>query len=101
MSRSTISKYQKRYGIPTRKVGSNRKRTRGVAFGEKILVDGKIIKVAGEQRVLSAIHAWRKQGKTFQEIADTLNELGTPTKTGKGQWHRKTIQQLLFRNETI
>lgn len=97
VSRSTVSKYQKRYGIPTRKIGSNRKRTRGVAFGEKVLADGKVVRLPEEQKVLSAMQTWRKQGKTFQEIANTLNELGAPTKTGKGKWHRKTIQQLLAR----
>ena len=100
VSRSTVSKYQKLYGIPTLKIGSNKKRTRGVAFGEKILASGKVIRLAEEQKVLSAIQMWRGQGKTFQEIADTLNELGTPTKTGEGKWHRKTIHQLLSRLET-
>lgn len=94
VSRSTVSKYQKRYSIPTRKVGSNRKRTRGIAFGKKVLADGKVVRLADEQKVLLAMQTWRSQGKSFQEIADTLNELGTPTKSGKGKWHRKTIQQI-------
>jgi DNA-binding CsgD family transcriptional regulator len=99
VSRSTVSKYQKRYGIPGLRVGSNKKRVRGVAFGEKV-VCGKVLRVAEEQKVLSAMQLWREQGKTFQEIADTLNELGTPTKSGKSQWHRKTVQQILVRLET-
>lgn len=94
VSRSTVSKYQKRYGIQTLRVGTNRKRVRGVAYGEKV-VGGKVLRVAEEQKVLEALRLWRSQGQTFQEIADRLNILGTPTKTGKGQWHRKTIHQLL------
>lgn len=96
VARSTVSKYQKRYGIQTLRVGTNRKRVRGVAFGEKI-VGGKAVRVVEEQRVLSAIQLWRSQGQTFQEIANRLNALGTPTKTGKGKWYRKTIQQIISR----
>lgn len=98
VSRSTVSKYQKRYGIQTLRVGTNRKRVRGVAFGEKV-VAGKILRVSEEQKVLEAMQLWRSQGQTFQEIADRLNVIGTPTKTGRGKWHRKTIQQILSRTQ--
>ena len=99
VSRSTVSKYQKRYGIQALPIGTNKKRTRGVAFGEKI-VGGKVLSVTKEQKVLEALQVWRTQGQTFQEIADRLNLLGTPTKSGKGKWHRKTIQQILSRTDT-
>ncbi len=97
VSRSTVSKYLKLHSIPRRELGYNRKRNRGVSFGEKILSDGRTIKITEEQKVLSAIRIWRQKGKTLQDIADNLNQLGTPTKSGTGQWHRKTIQQLLAR----
>lgn len=97
VSRSTVSKYLKLHSIPRREIGYNRRRTRGVSFGEKILSDGRTIKITEEQKVLSAIRLWRQKGKTLQDIADNLNQLGTPTKSGRGQWHRKTIQQLLTR----
>jgi DNA invertase Pin-like site-specific DNA recombinase len=95
VSRSTVSKYQKRYGIPTLPIGSNRKRVRGVKFGTRILSNGKVVSISEEQKTITAIQTWRNQGKSFREIADILNIQGISTKTGKGQWHGKTIHQLL------
>lgn len=95
VSRSTISKYLKKLGISTLQVGSNKKRVRGVRFGTKILSNGKVVSISEEQKTITAIKTWRDQGKSFREIAGILNVQGIPTKTGKGQWHGKTIHQLL------
>lgn len=95
VARSTVSKHLKKLGIPTYGMGQNKKRVRGVSYGGKVLITGQTIKLSTEQKTLSAIRIWRSQDKTFREIADLLNVQGIPTKTGRGKWHGKTIQQIL------
>lgn len=95
VSRSTVSKYLKKFSIPTLKMGANKRRVRGLSFGAKVLKSGKQVQVNDEQRIISAINTWREQGKTYREIAEILNVQGTPTKTGRGRWHGKTIHQIL------
>lgn len=95
VSRSTVSKYLKKLSIPTLRKGQNKKRVRGLRYGIKSVRSDRGIKVMAEQRTISAIKTWRIQGKTFREIAEILNVQGTPTKTGRGKWHGKTIQQVM------
>jgi hypothetical protein len=37
----------------------------------------------------------REKGFSYWKIADVFNSMGIPTKTRKGKWHAKTIQQIL------
>jgi DNA invertase Pin-like site-specific DNA recombinase len=100
VSRSTVSKYLKQFSIPTLSVGTNKKRVRGLKYGTKVLKSGKRIHVSDEQKIAFAIKTWREQGKSFREIADILNVQRTPTKTGEGKWHGKTIHQIINANFT-
>jgi predicted transcriptional regulator len=95
VSRSTISKYLKLYNIPTFKIGENQKRRRGVHYGKKPLKTGKVLNIKQEQKVIEALREWRDKGKTYRDMAFILNQTGTPTKTGRGQWHGKTVHQIL------
>lgn len=56
--------------------------------------DGGLQVVAEEAEVVRRIYTLRKQGRTLQEIADTLNAEGVPTKRG-GSWYPGTIRYIL------
>jgi len=40
------------------------------------------------------IQKLRKDGKSFQQISDHLNEEGTPTFTGRGKWNKSTVSKI-------
>ena len=49
-----------------------------------------------EQSALAAMLEWRRQGRTFQWIADQLNAAGILTRQGR-IWNRSTIRQRILR----
>jgi site-specific DNA recombinase len=63
-------------------------------------VDGNLVKVPKESKVVAEIHAARSGGSTLQSIADKLNKRRIPTKTGK-QWKPATIHLLLQRSSLV
>ena len=51
-----------------------------------------------EQALVEKIRAWRKEWKSFAEIAAALNLEKVPTRTGEGtKWHPTQIQRILRR----
>ena len=58
-------------------------------------VQGKkeYVPIPEEQDVIRRVRGLRDEGRTYVEIAGTLNEEGIPTSTG-GSWSRKTIRDL-------
>lgn len=63
-------------------------------------IDGRLIEVEQETKIVAEIQAARSSGSTLQAIADTLNGRGIPTKTGK-QWQPATIHLLLKRSPLV
>lgn len=55
-----------------------------------------LVEVQGEVATIAEIRAARAAGKTFQAIADSLNNRGIATKTGKA-WFPATVQQVITR----
>jgi len=51
----------------------------------------------GERAILADIKKLRHQGKTFQEIANEMREIGYPAPRG-GYWHRSTVWTILTRD---
>jgi DNA invertase Pin-like site-specific DNA recombinase len=47
-----------------------------------------------------SIERMRKQGLSFQKIADRLNEKDVPTAHGGEHWHASTVRALLYRRES-
>jgi hypothetical protein len=45
--------------------------------------------------VLHRLRTMQAEGLSLQAIADRLNHEGVPTLSGKGQWHKGTISNLL------
>jgi DNA invertase Pin-like site-specific DNA recombinase len=60
----------------------------GRKVGEKCVPDEK------EQNVLKKIASWHKAGKTMRAIADRLNELEFPTRSGR-PWRHSTVQDII------
>jgi hypothetical protein len=55
----------------------------------------KLVLHQREQVAIARMVELRSQGFTFEQIAQSLNTLGVVTKTGRGKWHRKTVQAIL------
>ena len=72
-------------------------RTGNIPYGYQLAEDGTHLEQEpGEQRILSGIQRYRKQGLSGQAIADRLNARGLKTRRG-GQWHRQYVYNLLRR----
>ncbi|AYF45740.1 recombinase domain protein [Halobacteriovorax sp. BALOs_7] len=97
-SRTTILKRLKECNIELRPVGSNQKRKRGVGYGEKV-EKRKLIEHKRESEAIQRMIALREKGFSYRKIAEVLNTMKVPTKTGKGKWHGKTVHQVLMRLE--
>jgi hypothetical protein len=91
-------KYLKIHGIPIRKVGTNQKRARGLAYGQKVK-DRSLAKHKREQEAVLKMRELRDQGFSFWKIADVLNAMKVATKTTGGKWHGRTVQAILLNNE--
>jgi DNA invertase Pin-like site-specific DNA recombinase len=63
-------------------------------------IEGRLIEVEQEAKIVAEIQAARSSGNTLQCIADNLNERGIPTKTGK-TWAPATIHLLLKRSSLV
>ena len=63
-------------------------------------VNGRLVEVQQEAKVVAEIQVARTSGKTLQSIADNLNQRGIPTKTNK-QWQPATIHLLLQRSTLV
>jgi site-specific DNA recombinase len=63
-------------------------------------IEGRLVEVELEAKVVAEIQAARSSGTTLQAIADNLNGRGIPTKTGK-TWAPATIHLLLKRSSLV
>ena len=53
-----------------------------------------------EQRVIEKMVAWRKERKSYAEIAKSLNAQGIPTRMGsETKWHPTQIQRIISRQK--
>jgi hypothetical protein len=91
-------KYLKIHGIPVRETGTNQKRVRGLAYGQKIK-ERRLAEHKREQEAILKMRELRKKGFSFWKIADVLNTMKVPTKTRRGRWHAKIVQAILLKNE--
>jgi DNA invertase Pin-like site-specific DNA recombinase len=75
-----------------------KQRCGGVRFGFDLAADGvSLIENETEQAVLKLIRDEQANGLSPRAIAQKLNELGTPTKSGKPNWGHSTVRQILAR----
>lgn len=59
-------------------------------------VEGQLVRVEAEARVVAHILSQRKAGRTLVEIADALNAKGIQGKRG-GRWYASTVRYLIQR----
>jgi hypothetical protein len=94
---STVLKHLKKCGIPVRESGQNIRPKRHLPFGKKI-VGRSVEDHKREQEFLRQIKALRDQGHSYWKIAKILNNLKVRTKTGRGQWHARSVMATLSNN---
>ncbi len=95
-SRSVVTKYLKRYGIPLRSADADYKNKSQLRYGQKWR-ERKVEAHLGEQETIARMQKLRGEGLSYREIAATLNALRIPTKTRKGKWSGKQVHQILTR----
>jgi DNA invertase Pin-like site-specific DNA recombinase len=59
-------------------------------------VEGRLVEVSKEARIVAEIARMRGRGVAFKAIADRLNEEGIEGKRG-GKWHASTVRYILHR----
>ena len=64
-------------------------------FGQDA-VDGELVANENEQKAIEVIRRHRKSGKSYQKVADYLNQQNIPTKRG-GQWQAMQVQRVCKR----
>lgn len=81
---------------------SNGERIGSVPYGYHLADDGRTLLLnEAEQAVITDIRTMRQQGKKLREIATTLSERKTATKTGKSsRWSHQAVARILVRKET-
>ncbi|MBF0243431.1 MAG: hypothetical protein HQK64_13280 [Desulfamplus sp.] len=78
-----------------RRKGSNNKES-VVSLKTDIASD---ITLLSRDEVIEIIESMRSKGRTFDEVAQHLTDLGQPTFSGRGVWHAQTIHRICTRNE--
>jgi len=65
----------------------------------------RLIKNKEEQKVLTKMRKLRKNGKSYSEIATSLNKDGIPTRytkeNKKSSWYSSTVRNILIRREVV
>lgn len=97
-ARTTVLKYLKIHGIPVREVGTNQKRVRGLAYGQKVK-ERTLAEHKREQEAIMKMKDLREKGFSYWKIADVLNAMKVPTKTRKGRWHARSVHAILLKLE--
>ncbi|SLM33002.1 conserved hypothetical protein [Desulfamplus magnetovallimortis] len=62
--------------------------------GGEICINNRSEKRHTKNEVIAMIKDMRKNSATFSEIAESLQEKGIPTFSGRGAWHAQTIHRL-------
>lgn len=93
-SKSGVQAALKRQGIPLRAPHKNHGKTAQIRYGKR-LWGGRIKDHLIEKRVIKAILQFHEQGMTLRDIADTLTNLGIPTKCQAKSWHPEMVKRIL------
>ena len=93
-ARSAVLKYLKVHGIPVRISPVRWAAGRGLPYGKRILNRQEATHKCEVVNILK-MKELREKGFSYWRIADAFKTLEVPTKTGKGRWHARSIQQIL------
>jgi predicted DNA-binding protein YlxM (UPF0122 family) len=97
-SNGAVHSHLKSCGIETRRSGENIRPKRHLSYGYKISCRD-VVNHAREQETLKKMQELRNQGFSYWKIADILNTMKVPTKTRKGRWHARSVQQIMDAEE--
>lgn len=92
--RSTVVRYLEHHGIELR--AEDRSCIAGRIFGQR-RVAGKVRAVKREQETIEKMIELRRQGHSYEKIANILNTMKIQTHKKKGPWYAKTVRQVLLR----
>lgn len=94
--RTTILARFRAFGIPLRHEAEGYKTRSQLGFGQAMR-QGRVVAHQREQAAIRKMQKLRDRGWSFWKIADVMNDWGMKTKTGKGKWHARSVQQILNR----
>jgi AICAR transformylase/IMP cyclohydrolase PurH len=96
-SRTAVASHLKAYCIPIRPNDIQNKTRAQLKYGEAWR-KRQVITHKREQENIVRMGHLRSQGFSYWKIADILNSMKVPTKTGRGRWHARAIQSVLEQN---
>jgi len=96
-SRSAVVKALVKAGIPLRQQSKEGCLPRSVGYGT-VIVEGRRVPSQVEERVIKTITSLRRDGLSFDKIADRLTQLGIPTKTRRKKWNGGCIRAIILRH---
>lgn len=59
---------------------------------------GKLIRNEQEQKIILRIKRLKRDGKSYNKIAEILNEQGIPTRNKDAKWHDSTVWYVIRKN---
>ena len=71
------------------------------AHGKQLAADRQRAAVARAFELVAIVEELENSGVTYRAMVELLNRRGTPTVSGKGQWHVKSLQRLVARVRLI
>lgn len=93
-SKDTVRQGLLRAGVQLREHGKPHGRPSQPKFGKRLQGEREVDH-KGEQKVVGVVRELRAQGLTLRQVAQTLSQLGVPTKCrGKG-WHPEMVRRVL------
>jgi|GEM_PF-2950932 len=94
--RATVMARLRAFGIPPRHEAEGYKTRSQLGFGEAIR-RGRVVAHQREQAAIRKMQKLRERNWSYWKIAEVMNDWGVKTKTGKGKWHARPVQQILDR----
>jgi len=55
----------------------------------------RLVVLQREKEVITKMKELRAKGFNYRQIAEALNTMGVPTKTGRAKWCAKKVQQII------
>ncbi len=95
-SRAAVAATLKRHDIPIRPADISNKNRAQLGYGQA-WQKHSIIQHKRELAAIEKMKTLRAQGFSYWKIADVFNSMKVPTKTGRGKWHARSVQQILDR----
>ena len=98
LTRKTIIRHLKAAGIVLRK--EDQRSTGPLPYGYR-WSKLKAVQHKREQSAIYRIRKLREQGMSYQKVAEVLNTMEVPTRTGKGKWHGNQVFEICQREKVL